>query len=129
MANKTTTPDTPLSQQLQPAHKPQSGWAELTAEYLRDLPKQLDGVLAVLQANDYAAIKSQAHRIKGTSGTYRLETICKSVARLERLAEAGKHDRIAAQITSIKRLVERESRRLDSQPLCCPAGGERGANG
>jgi len=129
MANETTTSDTPLNRQLQTAPKPQSSWAELSAKYLRDLPRQLDGLLAVLEAKDYAAVKSHAHRIKGTSGTYRLQTISRSAGRLERLAENRNPDRIAAEIDRARRLVELESKRVDSHLLCCSDGGERGTNG
>jgi len=125
MANETTTSDTPLNRQAQPVPKNQSAWAELTAKYLRDLPRQLDSVLAVLQEKNYAALKNHAHRIKGTSGTYRLETICKSVTRLEQLAESKNPTRIAAELDKVRRLIELEKKRLDSQSLCSPAGQER----
>jgi len=105
------------------------GWAELTSKYLHELPQQLDGIRARLEVKDYATIKKQAHRIKGTSGTYRLEAIAKSAAQLERLAESQNAKAIATVINKVKRLVERQAGRLNSQAASANDRAERNTNG
>jgi len=87
-------------------------WAHLTAKYLRDLPRQLDGIRDILELRDYGKVKTHAHRIKGTSGTYRLETISRGAERLEHLAESRNPDKIAAAINNVKKLVDMEAAKL-----------------
>lgn len=89
-------------------------WAQLTSKYLHNLPQQLDEIRTILEIKDYPTIKKYAHRIKGTSGTYHLETISQSAAQLERSANTRDPDTIVAVINKVKRLVEIETRRLDS---------------
>ncbi|MHC4483119.1 MAG: Hpt domain-containing protein [Planctomycetota bacterium] len=103
--------------------------AQLAAKYLRDLPQQLDGIKTTLAVKDYTAIKKQAHRIKGTSGTYRLDTISKSIAQLERLADSRNPNAIVTTIDKVKRLVELETKRLNSRPVSSAGRSERNANG
>lgn len=129
MKSSDKTFDSSLNQQ--PHAKPDSeqAWAQLTAKYLRDLPRQLNGIMTILEVKDYATIKKQAHRIKGTSGTYRLDTISKSVAQLERLADSRNPDAITTAINKVIRLVEMETSRLNSQTCSSIGGPERNTNG
>jgi HPt (histidine-containing phosphotransfer) domain-containing protein len=106
----------------------EQAWTRLTVEYLRELPQQLDAIRNGLDRKDYTTIKKQAHRIKGTSGTYRLESIAKSVAKLENLADNRNPDAISNGITRLMRLVELETKRLKSR-LVPLNGRERNANG
>ena len=105
------------------------GWARLAAEYLRDLSQQLDGMRNRLQMEDYSAIKKQAHRIKGTSGTYQFERISESAAQLERLAESRDSQAIANTIDKVMRLVEVETKKLKSERLCPTSDSEGESNG
>jgi HPt (histidine-containing phosphotransfer) domain-containing protein len=107
----------------------QQAWTKLTSKYLRDLPQQLDGIRTVLGIKDYDAIKKCAHRIKGTSGTYHLETISRSTAQLERLAETRNPDAIVDSIDKVRRLVELETKRLNSHPPSPAHTSERSGNG
>ena len=129
MKNNDKTSDS-LSNQ-QPRFKPnhEHTWAELTAKYLNDLPRQLDGIRSILELRDYAKVKNRAHRIKGTSGTYRLDSISKSVARLERLADSQNPHTIATAINKVMRLVELETKKLNSRMLSSAGSGERSTNG
>jgi HPt (histidine-containing phosphotransfer) domain-containing protein len=104
-------------------------WVRLAARYLRDLPQQLDGIRTTLKIKDYSAIKKQAHRIKGTSGTYRLEGISKGAARLERLAESENEGAIATTINKVMRLVELEAKKVNSQLVSSPRESERDSDG
>ena len=106
----------------------EQAWTRLAVEYLRDLPQQLDAIRNGLELKDYNTIKKQAHRIKGTSGTYRLERISRNVARLEHSADCRNPDAIANDITKVKRLVELETRRLKSRLVTLDRC-ERNANG
>jgi HPt (histidine-containing phosphotransfer) domain-containing protein len=99
------------------------------SEYLQDLPRQLNAIRAIVEIEDYAEIKKQAHRIKGTSGTYRLDTISKSAAQLEQSADAQNPDKIATALNNIVSLVEVESSRLNSQVVLSSDSSERTANG
>ena len=115
----------------QPRFKPngEQAWAELTAKYLNDLPHQLDGIRSILELKDYAKIKDRAHRIKGTSGTYHLDTISESAARLERVADSRNPHTIATAINKVMRLVELETKRLSSRMFSSAGSGERNTNG
>jgi len=110
MENNDKTLDSPSNRDPE-----RDAWAQLTWKYLNDLPQQLDGIRTILEVKDYSTIKKQAHRIKGTSGTYHLKTISQGAARLERLAEGRNHHAIASAINKVSRLVELESKRLNSQ--------------
>ncbi len=99
-----------------PQSKPNSNqdWGKLTLKYLHNLPQQLDEIRGILEIEDYPAIKKHAHRIKGTSGTYGLETISQAAAKLERSANSGDPDAIVTIINKIKRLVELAASQMDS---------------
>jgi len=106
-----------------------TGWARLTAEYLRDLPRQLDGIAAVLEARDYRGVKAHAHRIKGTSGTYRLEAISKQAGRIERLADHRDIQAITTAVSEARRLIVFEINRLGSQNTPSEDANRRSING
>lgn len=129
MENNDTTLDLPSNQRQRPNLKPRQGWARLMSEYLQDLPRQLNAIRAIVEIEDYAEIKKQAHRIKGTSGTYRLDAISKSAAQLEQSADAQNPDKIATALNNIVSLVEMESNRLNSQAVLSSDSSERTANG
>jgi HPt (histidine-containing phosphotransfer) domain-containing protein len=106
----------------------EEAWAQLAVQYLRDLPQQLDRIRSTVEVKDYSRLKEQAHRIKGTSGTYRLYSISRTVAQLERLADSQNPDAIVSTIDKVMRLVEIETKRLSSRSV--PSGScERNANG
>lgn len=107
----------------------QQAWAQLTSKYLHDLPQQLDGIRSILEVKDYITIKKQAHRIKGTSGTYHLDTISKSAAQLERLADSQNPEAIVTAINKVKRLIEMETDRLNLRAGSAVSKSERGADG
>jgi HPt (histidine-containing phosphotransfer) domain-containing protein len=129
MGNNDKTFDSSPNQQLQSKPDRQQAWAQLTAKYLQDLPQQLDGIRTVLQIKDYTTIKKWAHRIKGTSGTYRLDTISKSAAQLEHLADSQNPDKIVTTINKVRRLVELETKKLNSQLVSSADSSEGVANG
>jgi HPt (histidine-containing phosphotransfer) domain-containing protein len=59
---------------------------ELTQRYLADLPRQLQDMRRCLDQGDLATLQQQAHRVKGTSGTYGLDSIAEQFARVETLS-------------------------------------------
>jgi len=93
-------------------------WMPLTLKYLRALPEQLEEIMVILKRKDYTTIKKHAHRIKGTSSTYRLDDISKSVTHLEQLAESGNEDAMASVIIKLQSLVDREISRVDALSGC-----------
>lgn len=89
-------------------------WQQLTLQYLRDLPRQLDVVVRLLAKEDYRAIREHAHRMKGTSGTYRLDSIAEQLARLERLAVDQDAGQIAPLVDAIASQVEAAAKAIDA---------------
>lgn len=129
MENNGKTFDSLSSQQPRAKLDRKRAWAQLAAEYLRDLPRQLDEIRAVLELKDYARIKKQAHRIKGTAGTYRFGAISEGAAELESATDSHDSDRIATVINKLVRLVELETGRLTSRPVSSAGNSERNTNG
>ena len=104
-------PDSRSNKQPQNEQNRQQTWEKLTIDYLKDLLFELDGIRDMLEVKDYSAIKFQAHRAKGTSSTYRLNSISKNFAQLEIWAESQNPDAINNTIKEIMRLVELELNR------------------
>jgi HPt (histidine-containing phosphotransfer) domain-containing protein len=122
------SPDSRLNKQPQPKQNRQQTWEKLTTEYLHDLLHQLDGIRDMLEVKDYTSIKHQAHRAKGTSATYRLNSISKNFAQLEILADSQNPDTITNTINEIMQLVELELNRASSQAASTD-NSERNING
>jgi HPt (histidine-containing phosphotransfer) domain-containing protein len=129
LENNDTTSDLPPNQRPRADLKSKQRWAQLICEYLQDLPGQLDAIRATFERGDYTSIKKQAHRIKGTSGTYRLDTISQDAAQLERSADAQNPDKIATALNDIMVSVEMESSKLNPQAALSSDGPERTADG
>ena len=52
---------------------------ELIQLYLDDMPNRLDGIRTAIETQDSAALRREAHRLKGSSqqmGAMRLTTLC-----------------------------------------------------
>jgi len=113
--------------QSEPARR--QSWEHLTVEYLNDLPRQLEEIKKMLEQKDYAAIKKDAHRIKGTSATYRLDDISKSAAQLQHIADTQKPKAVSALIDELARLVKLQVDRLNSLTHSSGDDPERLTNG
>ncbi|MHC4737749.1 MAG: Hpt domain-containing protein [Planctomycetota bacterium] len=116
-----------LSSNQSPQSKParRQSWEYLTADYLNDLPRQLDELKTMLKQKDFAAIKKHAHRIKGTSATYRLDDISKSATQLQHIADTQKPKAVSAVIDELARLVQLQAGRLNSLTLSSADESER----
>jgi len=121
-------PDSQSNKRAQPEQNRQQTWKRLTTEYLRDLRHQLVEIRDMLEAKDYAMIKRRSHRAKGTSATYRLNSISKTFAQLEVLADKKNPDAITNTINEIMQLVELELNRASSQAASTD-NSERNVNG
>ncbi len=128
MTDSGKTWDSP-SAKRSPSECDRKAWARLAARYLRDLPEQLSRIRTTLAIRDYSTIKKQAHRIKGTSGTYRFDAISRTAAKLERLADSRDPDAIAGAISRAMHVVELETRKLNSRAVSSLEGPERSQNG
>lgn len=128
MENNAKTIDSPSNQRPQSKPNGDQAWAKLTLKYLHNLPQQLDEIRAILDVKDYPTIRKHAHRIKGTSGTYRLETISQAAAKLERSANSRDPDAIITTINKVEQLVELTTSRLDFLTTTSTDSSERGAN-
>lgn len=82
------------------------GWAELTAEYLLDLPDQFEQIRRRLEIRDYSTIKKHAHRIKGTAGTYHLDDIATAAKALEQFAEDRDRAGVERTLTAVIRMIK-----------------------
>jgi HPt (histidine-containing phosphotransfer) domain-containing protein len=129
MANNGKSCDSASSNGAGSGQGRRQGLARLAVEYLRDLSQQLDKMRNSLQMEDYGAIKKDAHRIKGTSGTYQFERISQSAAHLERLAESRDSQAIANTIDEVMRQLEVETKKLKSEQLCPTSDSEGESNG
>lgn len=89
-------------------------WAQLAGMYLQDLPHQLESIRAALESNDFNTIKQLSHRIKGTSGTYHLNSIFKSASALEELANKRDADGVSNALEQISTRIKQEIRLLHS---------------
>ena len=114
---------------VQSEHERKQAWAPLTLEYLGDLPRQLGEIRGSLAAGDYAAIKQYAHRARGTSGTYRLDSIASAFALLEHLADEGNLDELAVTISKIQRMIELETENLRRLTSSSPESSEGNTSG
>ena len=86
----------------------QQTFTKLRSQYLDDLPVQLEKIESQLHLMDYDTIKKDAHRIKGTSGTYHLDSISRCIAQLEQLADSKNKEAIIAMLGKVKKLVQEE---------------------
>jgi HPt (histidine-containing phosphotransfer) domain-containing protein len=89
-------------------------WAQLAGMYLQDLPHQFESIRQALESNDFKTIKQLCHRIKGTAGTYHLNSIFKSASALEQLANKGDADGISNALEQISIRIKQEIRLLHS---------------
>lgn len=121
--------DSSSHRQAQTDPERKSAWARLTAEYLRDLLRQLDEIRVSLAARDYPAIAQYAHRAKGTSGTYHLDAIAEMFADLEQSTEKRNPNDIAATLSRIGFLVELETEKLSRSTASLPDRSERNTSG
>ncbi|HUV40976.1 MAG TPA: Hpt domain-containing protein [Sedimentisphaerales bacterium] len=114
-----------------PRHKCkyQQAWLQLTCEYLSDLPVQLEQIRTVLASNDYVRINRHAHRIKGTAGTFHLQSICQSAAQLEHFADSRNKQAVVSAVKEIARLVELESKKRGLPTVFSGKGSESNENG
>jgi HPt (histidine-containing phosphotransfer) domain-containing protein len=115
LGNNDTTSDSSSTKGKFPIREFPPKWSHLVSEYLRDLPSQIKSIRAILETADYAKIKKQAHRIKGTAGTYGLEAISKSAAQLELSAEIADPDRIITAINDITSAIAIETIRQNTK--------------
>ncbi len=89
-------------------------WTQLAGMYLQDLSHQLDSIKLALESNDFNTIKQLSHRIKGTAGTYNLDSIFKIASVLEQLANKSDADGVSNALEQIPTLIKQEIRLLHS---------------
>lgn len=89
-------------------------WAQLASMYLQDLPHQLESIRQALGSNDFNTIKQLSHRIKGTAGTYHLDSIFKIASALEQLANKRDADGVIDALEQISNRIKQEIRLLHS---------------
>ena len=107
-----TGSDSSSSEGPVPNFKSGGGWERLVSEYLGDLPRQISSVRAIFEIPNYEKIAQQAHRIKGTAGTYGLEAISREAARLEESAQTHDRQDVALALGRITESVEAQNSRL-----------------
>ena len=128
MGNTDKGSESSSSKSTGPNLKTGAGWERLISEYLSDLPRQLDSVRAILDIPNYEKIKQQAHRIKGTSGTYGLDTISRDAGQLEQSADTHDRENVSLAIGRIIKSVETQNIGLNRQSVRAAGKPERAAN-
>ncbi len=96
------------------AVRQKKAWAQLAGMYLQDLPHQFESIKSALESHDFNTIKQLCHRIKGTAGTYHLDSIFKIVSAIELLADKGDADGVSNALEQIPTLIKQEIRLLHS---------------
>ncbi len=81
-------------------------WKELIAKYLRALPEQVEIMAGALKSKDLPKVETEAHRIKGTAGTYGLLKIAKMASEVEVSAKSGKVEKTCKGIERLAGLVQ-----------------------
>ncbi len=89
-------------------------WAQLASMYLQDLPHQLESIRVALKSRDFNTIQQFSHRIKGTAGTYHLDSIFKIASALEELANKRDVDGVVTALDQISTGIKQEIRLLHS---------------
>jgi HPt (histidine-containing phosphotransfer) domain-containing protein len=128
LANNDTFSDSSSIKTRHPNTEPKLAWTNLRAEYIGDLPRQIKAIRAILEIEDYDKIKRHAHRIKGTSGTYGLESIAKHAGQLEQSVQTQDLDKVSAAINNLICSIEIQNDTVKSQAKVAARDRERTAN-
>jgi len=80
-------------------------WIQLTEKYLQHLLKECGLIKEEVDRHDLDTVRSKAHRIKGTAGTYRLDSIAKLAADLECQATDGQDEAARRVVEALIRTV------------------------
>ncbi|MHC4551793.1 MAG: Hpt domain-containing protein [Planctomycetota bacterium] len=87
--------------------------ATIRLRYLVDLAQQVIAFDAWLEAGDFTVVAKNAHRIKGTAGTYQLDDIAAVMAAIEPLAASGDAAAIQDKLKEAAGLVEAQRQRAE----------------
>lgn len=83
-----------------------AGFARLQARYRDGLSARLLGLRAAAQAQDWPALRQQAHAIKGSASCYELPALSVAAARLEQDLMDGETARAAVALQQLADLME-----------------------
>ena len=81
-------------------------WQKLLQRYLHALPGQVETMHRALESKDMARVEIEAHRIKGTAGTYGLVKIAEMASQLEISTESQGVEDIHKEIEKLAQLVQ-----------------------
>jgi HPt (histidine-containing phosphotransfer) domain-containing protein len=81
--------------------------ADLVDYFLERLPGYEAALRAAAEADDLAALKSQAHDLKSVGGGYGYPLVTQLAVRIEASVQAGDRDDVRGQIEEFARLVKR----------------------
>jgi HPt (histidine-containing phosphotransfer) domain-containing protein len=68
-----------------------AAFAELVAEFRGRLPAQLAAIDAAVARSDWAALREEAHLLKGTAGGFGFTELTRIAGDIEAAAVAGRH--------------------------------------
>ncbi len=98
--------------------------ADLKADYLRDLPRKIERLRTLTEANNWAALYDEYHKLKGTGKTYGFPEISQLCERLEHLSQKKESQKQSLFLDAIRllevmqqTLQKGESFELTSHPL------------
>lgn len=81
-------------------------WKELFARYLNVLPGQVETMAGAFESGDMAKVETEAHKVKGTAGTYGLSKIAEAASRVELLAKSWEMEQTCKEIGILAELVQ-----------------------
>ena len=82
-------------------------FANLVADFLNAIPERIGRIETALAEQDFAALRSYAHQLKGSGGGYGYPMLTTSAAQLEQQAVAAELQACQAGVEELKNLVSR----------------------
>ena len=81
-------------------------WEKLLEKYLQALPRQVETMSRALESEDMPRVEIEAHRIKGTAGTYGLVKIADMANQVEISTKSQGLEEIHKEIEKLAQLVQ-----------------------
>ncbi|HRX84268.1 MAG TPA: Hpt domain-containing protein [Phycisphaerae bacterium] len=104
MSNEPNTPRDPIPSELV---QEDESFAELVQEFIEGLKVRVGEISRAIETQDYVALRSLAHQLKGSAGGFGYPTITDQAAQLERHALGEEIEAIQADLRTLENMVAR----------------------
>jgi len=88
-------------------------FADIVEEFLNSMPERLEQIRSALAKQDFDALKSYAHQLKGSGGGYGYPMLTAAAAHLEQQAAAAELEACQATVAELQNLASRLVLRAD----------------